>query len=101
MEESPLDWRLANWIKPSFDLAQGQLLVWAAYRIIADGAICLSLRVMRVLLGRLGFLCLEIVLNCELKHPGTRLWVAEQITSCTTVFGAGAVVLAKSDRFGF
>ena len=45
---------------------------------------------MRVLLGSLGFLCLEIVLNCEIKHPGTRLWVAEQITSCTTVFGAGA-----------
>ena len=71
-------------------------------RLFAPGdAICLSLRVMHVLLGSLGFLCLEIVINCELKHLGTRLWVAEQITSCTTIFGTGAIVLTKGDRFGF
>ena len=64
---------------------------------------CSPLRacMMHTLLGSLGFLCLEIVLNRELKHLGARRWIAEQITSCATVFGAGAVVLAKSDRFGF
>ena len=60
-----------------------------------------SLRVMHGPLGSLGFLCLEVVLNCELKHLGTRFRVAEQITSCSTVLGAAAVVLTKSDRFGF
>ena len=71
-------------------------------RLFAPGdAICLSLRVVHVLLGSLGFLCLEIVINCELEHLGTRLWVAEQITSCTTIFGTGAIVLTKGDRFGF
>ena len=73
----------------------------SAFGVKRTVQICLSLRVMRVLLGSLGFLCLEVVLNCELKHPGARCRVAEQITSCTTVLGAGAVVLAKSDRFGF
>ena len=60
-----------------------------------------SLRVMHGPLGSLGFLCLAVVLNCELKHLGTRFRVAEQITSCSTVLGAAAVVLTKSDRFGF
>ena len=69
--------------------------------VIAGDAIFLLLRVMRVPLGSLGFLCLEVILRCELKHLGTRCRVAEQITSCTTVLGAGAVVLTKSDRFGF